>query len=149
MLRIAGFVMVMTLLMSSAAAQGNLESGPRFSNWATACKVDPIDDSRSCYALNGDLTVRATKGGLWHIVVGTRHSPGSTVYLRLDKKPAMQTMAPGWSGRQADAILYDFRETKTVTLRYTLILLREIVTREISMEGVNEALDYLIAQTKQ
>lgn len=131
-------------ICSLPAQTQEVELGPKFGNWFTACHIDPIDDRKTCHAGNGEITVTVTGKDHWAIFIGKDHYPGSHVYLRLDKQKARQSESPGWRGHDAGPILYDFRTAGHATLRYTLFIGRQVITKEINMAGAGEMLDYLI-----
>lgn len=139
-----GIAALAFVTISSGAHGQGMEQGPRFNNWSTACRLDPIDDRKTCIAINGEIVVTVTGKDYWTLTIGHEHYPRSLVHLRLDKQSARNTESPGWRGRAADPILYDLRSAEQAVIRYTRFAGQRVITREIDTSGAGEMLDFLI-----
>ena len=111
--------------------------------WSLTCRMDKIDDSRSCHLRRGDLFVFRTETG--HLVdVGSDNYPGSSISIRVDDHPPLTAPAKtAFQEAQAKRVLGQLRSGRNVVTRYQKWPYESYIDTEISLYGAAEALDLL------
>lgn len=111
--------------------------------WQIDCKIDKIDDSRSCYTRRGELWIFRGSIGYW-ISIGGNHYPGSVVTLRIDGRPALTAPAKaGFSKGAATQALGQLRGGKLARTRYQEWPYDENIDGEVALAGIAAALDLM------
>jgi hypothetical protein len=111
--------------------------------WEVECSVDPIDDSRMCFASRGNLYVFRSASG--HSVdVGSDNFPGSTIAVRVDRNAAVTGPGrAGIGGSRAQALISQLRQGRTALTRFQKWPEPAPETREVQLFGFGVAVDVM------
>ncbi|EKT61317.1 hypothetical protein [Providencia sneebia] len=107
--------------------------------WLTACKTDAMTDEYTCAIMKDDLVIIKSKDG-YKVVVGTKHFPGKTALIRLDKnKPTESSEKGQYSHQQSAQLINDMANAKTVTTRFIQWPYEKYVDSTMDMTNFNVA----------
>lgn len=107
--------------------------------WLTACKTDAMTDEYTCAIMKDDLVIIKSKDG-YKVVVGTKHFPGKTALIRLDKNKPIESNEKGqYSHQQSAQLINDMANAKTVTTRFIQWPYEKYVDSTMDMTNFNVA----------
>ncbi|CAM6617874.1 hypothetical protein IOC47_22920 [Enterobacter cloacae] len=114
------------------------------SSWSIGCKVDAMNDSKSCNMSNGDLFIFRDKSG-WSVFISGDHYPGTDSLIRINGgKPITTRDNDGMFSHTASArIVGQLKSGTEVATRYTNWPYNTYTDGIVNTESVETALAYL------
>ena len=109
--------------------------------WDVACKLDNLNDEKSCYVRQYGLTIRKVNDA-YFIYVGNDLAPGGKVELRLDKNEAIGSVDGNGMLKKEDGDLFlkQVKKNSTVIVRYNIYQKQAPEVRTIDTKTLGAAI---------
>lgn len=128
-------------IQTAGAAESDWTKDGEFGHWRVSCKVDSMNDKRSCVISSSTTGLSVVTGeNRLFVMVGTRQVYKTAVMIRIDDQSPRSTEQPGWIGRPAEQLTNDLRTAQRIRVRWNQVL-AGTQDAEIPTEGYAAALD--------